>query len=202
MMRSSASLYTDRLELKLVPLSLLEAIEQGERGEVAEWIAGEIPEGWSGKALIERAFGSPLERVRRDPGSVYWGVRLMIDRIGDRRLIGSVVLNGRPDPSGTVEVGYGVETWAQHKGYAAEGVQAVIDWALIQPEVSRVVATTFPWHRASLRVIEKLGMRLIGTVPHDLLGDLLRFERKTDGFSDLYREMEETISPEHRMPRT
>ena len=93
-----------------------------------------------------------------------------------RRVIGSVVFHGRPGSEGVVEVGYGVEEGSQRAGLATEATRASIEWALAQPECRAVRATTFPWHKASLRVIEKLGMRKIGTREHDVLGEMLLFE--------------------------
>lgn len=111
-----------------------------------------------------------------------------------RRVIGSVVFHGRPrspeaadtlalhdphtddDLPGVAEVGYGVEPCSQGLGLATEGTRACVLWALEQPGVRAVRATTFGWHRASLRVIEKLGMVPVGTREHDLLGEMLVFE--------------------------
>jgi RimJ/RimL family protein N-acetyltransferase len=41
-----------------------------------------------------------------------------------------------------------------------------------------VQATTFSWHRASLRVIAKVGMVRAGVRDHETLGELLVFERR------------------------
>ena len=87
-----------------------------------------------------------------------------------------MVFHGRPGPDGIAEVGYGVEESSQRAGLATEATRVCIEWALAQPECRAVHATTFPWHRASLRVIEKLGMRKIGTREHDVLGEMLLFE--------------------------
>lgn len=173
-----STLTTDRLELTPVSLALLEAVIQGDRLEAEALSGARFPEAWPGRALVERAFSSPLARLREDPEAFLWGTRLMVTREErERVVVGSVVLNGRPDATGTVELGYGVEGKSQMLGYATEGSRAVLHWALEQPDVRRVVATTPSWHRASLRVIEKLGMKPAGTIEHDLLGELLVFER-------------------------
>ena len=54
----------------------------------------------------------------------------------------------------------------------------LVAWALDQPGITAVQATTFPWHVASLGVIRRVGMIPIGTRDHDTLGDLLVFERR------------------------
>jgi RimJ/RimL family protein N-acetyltransferase len=95
------------------------------------------------------------------------------------RIVGSVIFHGRPEADGVAEVGYGVELESQGRGFATEATRACVEWALVQPECNAVTATTFPWHRASLRVIEKIGMTLAGTRDHDMFGELLVFEKKS-----------------------
>ncbi|KYF53927.1 hypothetical protein BE08_42405 [Sorangium cellulosum] len=173
-----STLTTQRLELTPVSLPLLEAVIRGDRLEAEALSGARFPDAWPGRALVERAFSSPLDRLRDDPEAFLWGTRLMVTRgQAARVVVGSVVLNGRPDATGTVEIGYGVEGRSQGQGYATEGSRAVLHWTLQQAAVTRVIATTPAWHRASLRVIEKLEMRPAGTLDHDLLGELLVFER-------------------------
>jgi [ribosomal protein S5]-alanine N-acetyltransferase len=173
-----STLTTDRLELTPVTLAMLEAVIRGDRLEAEALSGAQFPEAWPGRALVERAFSSPLDRLRDDPQAFLWGTRLMLTREERGRVVvGSVVLNGQPDATGTVEIGYGVEGKSQGMGYATEGSRAVLQWALDQPSVRRVIATTPSWHRASLRVIEKLGMQPAGTLDHEMLGELLVFER-------------------------
>jgi RimJ/RimL family protein N-acetyltransferase len=88
-------------------------------------------------------------------------------------VLGSVVFHGAPGDDGVVEIAYGVKEGSQGQGYATEATRASVSWALEQPGVRTVTATTFGWHIASLRVIEKLGMKLAGTRDHELLGEML-----------------------------
>ncbi len=175
-------LYTDRLELLPITLPMVEAVLDGRREE-AESLAGvSFPAEWPGRALVERAFACPLARLRDDPASYLWGGRLLVARAsasasGQRVVVGSVVLDGKPDASGTVEIGYGIEGRSQGMGYATEGTRAVVDWALAQINVARVTAATLPWHVASRRVIEKVGMHEAGTREHEMFGDLLIYEK-------------------------
>jgi RimJ/RimL family protein N-acetyltransferase len=170
-------LRTERLELVPITLPMVEAVFRGARTE-AEAIAGaRLPEAWPGAALVERAFTASLDDIRQDPERRLWGDRLMILRTPatDALIIGSVVFHGRPE-DGVAEVAYGVELASQSQGYATEATRAAVTWALSEPGVAAVRATTATWHRASLRVIEKLGMRLCETREHDMLGELLVFE--------------------------
>ena len=170
------TLYTPRLELRPITLPMVEAVFCGDR-EGAERAAGAwLPEAWPGRELIERAFTASLEDIRADPSTRLWGDRLLVTRTGEPRVVGSVVFHGRPGADGIAEVGYGVEEGSQRTGLATEATRACVTWALEQPECKAVRATTFPWHVPSLRVIEKLGMKRVGTREHDLLGEMLVFE--------------------------
>jgi RimJ/RimL family protein N-acetyltransferase len=170
-------LQTPRLELVPITLPLVEAVMLDRRAEVARLVGAKLPDRWPGRALVERAFSASLERVRADPERRLWGDRLMITRDGERRLVGSVVFHGAPDDDGVVEVGYGVEEASQGMGYGSEATCAMVDWALEQPGVTRVTATTLPWHKASVRILQKAGLRPVGWREHELLGELQVFER-------------------------
>lgn len=170
-------LMTPRLELVPITLTLVEAVMADRRDEAARLVDARLPEKWPGRALIERAFSVSIENVRANPEVRLWGDRLMITRDRDRRLVGSVVFHGAPGPDGEVEVGYGVEESSQGQGFGTEATCAMVDWALEQPGVTRVTATTLPWHKASIRILQRAGFRASGWREHELLGDLQVFER-------------------------
>lgn len=165
---------TERLVLVPITLEMVEAVFAGDRVRAEALAGASLPEAWPGRALVERAFSADLDAIRGDPAGRLWGDRLMIAR-GQPRIVGSVIFHGRP-VDGIAEVGYGVELESQRCGFATEATRACIAWALAQPECTAVRATTFPWHRASLRVIEKLGMRQVGVQEHDIFGELQVFE--------------------------
>jgi RimJ/RimL family protein N-acetyltransferase len=170
------SLTTDRLELVPITRALVEAVLAEDRPTAERLVAAKFPRTWPGKALVERAFACPLEKLREDPDSWLWGARVLVTR-DKREVVGSVVLNGRPDETGSVEVGYGVDAEVQGYGFATEGTRAVVRWTLAQRDVARVVACTFPWHKASLRVLEKVGMTPAGVRETDMFGDLVVYHR-------------------------
>ncbi len=58
----------------------------------------------------------------------------------------------------TVGLGYVIARFHQNKGYETEATRAVIDWALQQPTIYRVNASTDIENFASQRVLEKAGM--------------------------------------------
>ena len=78
-------------------------------------------------------------------------------------------------------MGYSIYPAFEGQGYATEAARALAGWALDQPGVTCVRATIPPRHAPSLRVVEKLGMRQVGTVHDDDVGEVLVFELQTPG---------------------
>lgn len=171
------ALRTDRLDLLPVSLSFVEAVMAADRARAEAVCGARIPEAWPGPDLIARAFHPSLEAIRADPERRLWGDTLLVTRGAEPRVVGSVVFHGFPD-DGVAEVGYGVDEDEQRKGYASEGTRACVEWALSQPGIVAVDAVTFPWHVASLRVIERCGMTRSGTREHPYLGEMLVYERR------------------------
>jgi ribosomal-protein-alanine N-acetyltransferase len=175
-------LRTARLELLPITLPLVEAVMLGRRDAAEALALARMPESWPNRDLIEQAFAVSLEDIRANPSARLWGARMMVlgksDR--DRRVIGSVVFRGAPDSDGIAEIAYGVEGPSQGRGYATEAVGGSVAWALAQPLVRAVQATTFGWHRASVRVLEKVGMTPSGSRVHETMGEMLVFERRRD----------------------
>lgn len=163
--RTMDTILTPRLELRPITLPLVIALMDGRRSEIEKLVGAEMPWTWPSRALVEQVFEASLEAVRADPDTRLWGDRLMVTREDRPRVIGSVVFHGRPDGAGVCEVGYGVEDTSQGKGYASEALAACIAWALDQPECKTVRARTTAWHKASSRLVEKVGMKLVSEEP-------------------------------------
>jgi [ribosomal protein S5]-alanine N-acetyltransferase len=173
-------LSTSRLLLVPMSLPMLEAVIANQRAVAEEMIGASFPEAWPGEELISRAFPYSMAAVRAAPERRLWGDSLVLrkQRDGSRpRVVGSVIFHGLP-ANGVAEVGYGIDEDTRGQGVATEATEACVEWALRQPGITAVQATTFPWHLASLGVIRKLGMQPAGTREHDTLGELLVFERR------------------------
>jgi [ribosomal protein S5]-alanine N-acetyltransferase len=171
-------LVTPRLLLEPVTLRVVEASFAGDRATMEALLGAKVPDAWPGRALIERAFSASLEHIRTNPEGRLWGDRLMITRVGDERLlVGSVIFHGHP-ADGIAEIGYGVEERFQCQGFASEATRACVEWALTQPGVNGVTATTPSWHTASIRVLERSGLARTGMEDHPALGEVVRFDRR------------------------
>ena len=180
-------LRTARLELVPITLPIFEAVMAGDRRSSEALVGARFPAVWPGKQLMEQAFSASIEAIRADPARRLWGDRLVVlpsDGYGDRRVVGSVIFHGYPAggphgrglPAGIAEVGYGIDAHYQRLGLATEATQAAVQWALAQPGVQAVQAVTFTLNKTSRRVLEKIGMRIIGTDEHDFLGELLVYQ--------------------------
>ncbi len=153
---------TPRLELRPLSLPVVVALIEGRpRSEIERLIGGELPWTWPSRALVDQAFPASLDAIRADPATRLWGDRLVFTREEKPRVIGSVLFHGRPGDDGVCEVAYGVEDASQGQGYGTEALSACLAWALAQPECRVVRATTTDWHKASKRLLERVGMRAV-----------------------------------------
>ena len=106
-----------------------------------------------------------LRYLRENPDADGWAMWYFIlrDVPGGKRLaIGNGGFKGKPSADGTVEVGFSVIESYQRQGLATEAVSALLGWAFIHPEVSRVIAHTMPDLAPSIRVLVKIGFRFTG----------------------------------------
>ena len=171
------ALETARLRLVPITLELVEGLLRHDRARAEAAACAELPEAWPNEDLVARAVPFSIDAIRAAPDIRLWGDSLVLAREGPARVLGSVVFHGRPD-DGIAEVGYGIEDGSRGQGLASEATLACVEWALAQPGITAVQATTFPWHHASLGVIRKIGMVQCGVREHAILGDLLVFERR------------------------
>jgi RimJ/RimL family protein N-acetyltransferase len=170
-------LSTPRLELVPITLDALEAVIMGDKPRAERIVGATFPAAWPNEALIARAFPYSLDAIRADPENRLWGDTLVLTRGEPPLVVGSVVFHGKPS-DGVAEVAYGIEDASRNQGLATEATAACVEWALAQPGIVAVQATTFPFHAASLGVIRRLGMTKVGVREHEVLGELLVFERR------------------------
>ena len=111
---------------------------------------------------VIRAIGMKLEKMAKLPvekhlWQTYW---LIIER--DAQVgIGLAGFKSPPDDEGLSEVGYGIASAWQNRGYMSEALQGLLAWAFEQPDCLGITATAVE-NPASRRVLEKLGATLIG----------------------------------------
>lgn len=163
----SAVLLTPRLELRSITFEQAVAILEGRRRQEIEALVGaEMPWQWPTRVLVEQVFRASLSDIVDDPDARLWGDRFIVTREGPPKVVGSVIFHGRPGVDGVGEIGYGIEETSQGQGIATEALGACIKWALAQPECRLIRAETSAWHKPSMRVLEKIGLRVVGE--HDV----------------------------------
>ncbi|MFJ8547049.1 GNAT family N-acetyltransferase [Streptomyces sp. NPDC093586] len=88
-----------------------------------------------------------------------WGMYLLV-RSADARVVGAMGFHGPPS-DGSVEIGFDLAAPARGQGHATEALRELARWALEQPEVDTVIATTTEDNTPSQRVMERAGFQLL-----------------------------------------
>lgn len=124
-----------------------------------------MPESWPPEVLsdVHDYFAQKLEGEPDHRGWWNWYAVQKRPHI----LIGGAGFSGPPDDSGTVTLGYSVLPDFEGKGYASEIAAGLFDWALGTGKVTRIFATTFERHYASVRVLEKNSFIYTGVSSED-----------------------------------
>lgn len=170
------ALVTDRLRLVPITLDAILAVLDHDKQRAEALVGAAFPASWPSDELLVSGFPYSRDAIRAAPDTRLWGDSLVLLR-DEPRVIGSVVFHGHPS-DGVAEVGYSIEESFRKNGYAIEATRACVEWALAEPGIDAVQATTFEWHLASLGVIRGIGMRQVAVRDHDTLGSLLVFERR------------------------
>lgn len=97
---------------------------------------------------------------------------LAVEPAGGGPLLGRAGLKPLEDTP-EMELGYLFDDTCWNRGYATEASEALLRWGFETLELSHVVAVADPDNHASLRVIQKLGMRPDGRAFH-YGGEVLR----------------------------
>lgn len=161
---------TKRLELLACSAEAAQAILRN-RANLETLLGARVSEDWPIEDLQE-FLPLYLQQLEADPLLLGWGVWLMVHR-AEQKIVGDLGFKGRPDPGGTVEIGYSVVPAYRRQGYAFEAARALVHWAFAQKDVQRVTAECAIDNAPSIRILEKLGFQRLKTV-----GNLLRWELK------------------------
>ena len=75
-----------------------------------------------------------------------------------------------------IDVGWRLLPWAWGKGYATEGAKASLNWGIENFGLEEIMSFAPQVNKASIAVMEKIGMELAGTFKHPKLGDYPELE--------------------------
>ncbi len=112
-----------------------------------------------------------LEMAGRIPGDPGW-VQLSLEERATGRLVGDVGMSPAEGEPGVIKVGYTVDPAHQGRGYATEAVAALVSYAFDRLGARVVRAYASAENIASIRVAEKVGMRLIERIEHRYEGEI------------------------------
>ncbi|MDF5707357.1 MAG: GNAT family N-acetyltransferase [Nostoc sp. S4] len=150
---------TQRLELLPCSLKVAQAVVTKNKSEVERLLGVRVPDEWYASEVLD-FFPMYAQMLIDDPSQLGWGVWLMI-HIVDNTLIGDLGFGGKPNEQGTTQMGYEVISAYRQQGFAFEAVEALVNFAFTQPELTRIISHSPDNHVASLRILEKLGMQEI-----------------------------------------
>ena len=154
-------LQIETARLRLLPCTVAAAqAATADRAALEALVGARVPEDWPAEDL--RDFLPVYARIVDERAARRgWGIWLVL-ATAERSLAGDIGFKGPPDEQHTVELGYSILPAFQGRGYATEAARALIAWAFAQPRVRRIVANCLADNAASIRVLEKAGMRRTG----------------------------------------
>lgn len=155
---SAGTILTDRLELVPATPALTQAALQGPSA-LAAALGVVVPPTWPPELLDRPALEFTLARLAEGSDQAGWWLHFVVLPAGPagRILIGTAGYKGPPSPDGTVEVGYGIVSDHQRRGYASEAVLGLLRHAFASPGVARAIAETLPELTPSIGVLRKCG---------------------------------------------
>jgi len=149
-----------RLNLVAATTELIEKDIQGSEF-LAAALGVEAPESWPPALYGPNAMRFALLQLG-DPVEQSWSFWYLNTNNEPSRLVGICGFKGRPDSSGSVEIGYSIVEGFQRQGLATEAVTRLVGWAFSHHNVFEVCAETFPYLSQSIRVLEKNGFEFTG----------------------------------------
>lgn len=156
------TLSSGRLRLVAASRELVEADLAG--GDVLGHALGaSVPENWP-PDLYDRDAMEYARNQLQDNAASGWSFWYLIAQLGNAdEVVGICGFKGRPNATGSVEIGYSVLSQHRGRGYATEAVERLVRWAFSHHNVVEVSAETLPHLQSSIRVMKKNGFVLTGT---------------------------------------
>jgi RimJ/RimL family protein N-acetyltransferase len=101
------------------------------------------------------------EQVGQDPASAAWVTGVIWDE-QQQVAVGRAGYHGPPDRSGMVEIGYAVDPAYRRRGYARAALEALLQRAAREPQVTTVRVTISPDNAASYALASQYGFAEAG----------------------------------------
>ena len=122
-------------------------------------------QGWD-RTDLEGVLADIVEMSGRSPGEPGGWVQFTVEERGGGRIVGDVGLSVADGEPGVIKVGYTIDPAFQGNGYATEAIRALVEYAFETLGAELVRAHASAENAPSIRVAEKVGMRLVERVEH------------------------------------
>ena len=139
-------------------------------------------QGWD-RTDLEGVLADIVEMSGRSPGEPGGWVQFTVEERKDGRIVGDVGLSVADGEPGVIKVGYTIDPAFQGLGYATEAIGALVEYAFETLGADLVRAHASAENAPSIRVAEKVGMRLVERFEHregDEVWYGVRYERKRE----------------------
>jgi len=154
MFAPSLPIGTERLLLRAFTTGDLDALHaMFGRDDVSRYLNWEPMDREAAAALVERR----LKQFRIEHEGD--GIVLVVEEGDGGGFVGEVLLRFTNEVSRQGEVGWSVHPDAQGKGYATEAARAMLRLGFEELRLHRIAAECDPRNTASIKIMEKLGMR-------------------------------------------
>ena len=140
----------------------LVAADLAGREAFSDAIGADVPENWPPELYESTAMRWSMRQLE-DPAEQGWSFWYLLSKRDDPpQVMGICGFKGKPDASGSVEIGYSVLKQFRVQGFATEAVARLVVWAFSHQNVNEVAAETLPHLKQSIRVMEKNGLEFAG----------------------------------------
>ena len=143
-------------------------------------------QGWD-RTDLEGVLADIVEMSGRSPGEPGGWVQFTVEERGGGRIVGDVGLSVADGEPGVIKVGYTIDPAFQGLGYATEAIRALVQYAFETLGAELVRAHASAENAPSIRVAEKVGMRLVERFEHregDEVWYGVRYERRREPVED------------------
>ena len=143
-------------------------------------------QGWD-RTDLEGVLADIVEMSGRSPGEPGGWVQFTVEERGGGRIVGDVGLSVADGEPGVIKVGYTIDPAFQGLGYATEAIRALVAYAFETLGAELVRAHASAENAPSIRVAEKVGMRLVERFEHregDEVWYGVRYERRREPVED------------------
>ncbi|MFI0374404.1 GNAT family N-acetyltransferase [Actinomadura sp. 1N219] len=153
------------MRLVALPAPVLAALSRGDLEGAGSLLGHELPGYFAGPEL-RHVWWLRLDQLTSDPASAPWCIHVAM---ADDVAVGHGGFHGRPDETGTVEVGYSVDPIHRRRGHGKAILRELLRLAREAPEVGKVRATIDRENLASLATIGGFGFVCVAERVRDLV---------------------------------